>query len=59
MLLLLCLVYLQIEITFFFFAKMKFLMGLFMKLRLNSLHSRVVLHPGNELKAAPEEGSMG
>lgn len=55
----LCLVYFQIEITFFFFAKMKFLIGLFMKISLNSLPIRVVLHPGNELIAAPEEGSMG
>lgn len=43
----------------FIFAKMKFLMCLFMKTSPNySLPSRVVLHPGNDLTAAPEEGSM-
>lgn len=44
----------------FIFAKMKFLMCLVMKTSPNySLGSRVVLYPGNDLIAAPEEGSMG
>lgn len=43
----------------FIFAKIKFLIWLFMKTSPNySLPSRVVLHPGNGLIAAPEEGSM-
>ena len=44
----------------FIFAKMQFLMCLFMKTSPNySLPSRVVLCPGDDLIAAPEEGSMG
>lgn len=43
----------------FTFAKMQFLVCLFMKTSRGCfLPGRVVLHPGNDLIAAPEEGSM-